>query len=155
MPFAGLAGSDLPAASGFQCVANPYGEGQVVAIPAIRPDVALLHVQEADEEGDLHIWGAHYEDALLAKAARRVIATAERIVPRESFSRQPELTALPGFLVDMVVEAPHGAWPTSSYGCYSYDDQFLTAYASAAKTQPGFDHFMATALAHSASHIPT
>jgi glutaconate CoA-transferase subunit A len=142
MPLAGMAGSDLLTVSGFRSVADPYSGGEVVVIPAIRPDVALLHVQEADEEGNLRIQGAPYEDVLLAKASSRIIATAERIAPRESFLEDPERTALPGFLVDMVVEAPKGAWPTSCAGEYEYDSEYLTAYASAARTQEGFERFM-------------
>jgi len=142
MPFAGLAGSDLAKVSGLSTVRDPYAGSEVLVIPAIQPDVALIHVQEADKDGDLRIGGAHFEDILLAKAAKRVIATAERIVPRASFVEQPELTALPGFLVEQVVEAPRGAWPTSCHSCYSYDKDYLTAYAAAAKTEAGFQRFL-------------
>lgn len=142
MPIAGLAGSDLPQASGFARLANPYGPGDVLAIPAIRPDVAIVHVQEADDSGNLRIYGSTYEDVLLAKASGRVIATAERIVPRERLTEQPELTALPGFLVDLVVEVPRGGWPTSCAGEYDADAGYLAAYAEAAKTQDGFDTFI-------------
>lgn len=142
MPFAGFGGSALPDASGFARTKNPYGDGEVVVIPPIRPHVALIHVQEADEDGNLRIHGAPYEDVLLAKASERIIATAERIVPREEFIAQPELTSLPGFLVDMVVEAPRGAWPTSCASEYSYDAEYLSAYAEAAKTQEGFSTFV-------------
>jgi glutaconate CoA-transferase subunit A len=148
MPFAGLGGSDLPKASGFATVSDPYGQGEVVVIPPIRPEVALIHVQEADEEGNLRVHGSPYEDLLLAKASKRVIATAEHIVPHERFLAQPELTALPGFLVDMVVELPRGAWPTSCAGDYSYDRDYLSAYAEAAKTQQGFDRFLADKVLH-------
>lgn len=142
MPFAGLAGSDLPKVSGFATVRDPYTDAEVVVIPPIRPDVALIHVQEADEDGNLRIFGSPYEDVLLAKASARVIATAERIVPRQRLMEQPELTALPGFLVDLVVEAPNGAWPTSCAGHYGYDAEYLTAYAAAAKTEDGFRRFI-------------
>jgi len=142
MPLAGMAGSDLLSASGLVTVPDPYGGKPVVVIPSIRPDVALIHVQEADEDGDLRIVGPPYEDVLLAKASARIIATVERIVPRESFVAQPELTALPGFLVDTVVEAPRGAWPTSCAGHYDYDSKYLAEYAAASKTSEGFQRFM-------------
>ena len=142
MPFAGLAGSDLPRVSGFASVRDPYGGGEVLVIQAIRPDVALIHVQEADQDGNLRIAGSPSEDVLLAKASVRIIATAERIVPSQRFREQPELTALPGFLVDLVVEAPRGAWPTSCAGDYGYDADFLGAYVAAAKSQEGFDGFL-------------
>ena len=142
MPFAGLTGSDLPKASGFATMPDPYGQGEVVVIPPIRPDVALIHVQEADEQGNLRIHGSPYEDVLLAKASTRIIASTERIVSTEDFVAQPELTSLPGFLVDMVVEAARGAWPTSCAGVYSYDKEYLAAYADAATTEEGFDLFV-------------
>jgi glutaconate CoA-transferase subunit A len=145
MPLAGLAGSDLPRLSAFASVRDPYGSASaVVVIPAIRPDVCLLHVQEATAEGDLRIRGAHYEDILLVKASRRVIASAERIVPRTALEAAPELTSLPGFLVDAVVEAPKGAWPSSCHGCYSYDSEYLTQYAAAARSSDGFATFLQT-----------
>ena len=148
MPLAGLAGSDLLEASGFARVRNPYGSGEeVAAIPAIRPDVALIHVQAASAEGNLRIDGAHYEDVLLAKASRRVIASAERLLPRSEFQARPELTSLPAFLVEAVVEAPRGAWPTSCHGCYSYDAEYLANYARAARTAEGFQEFVASSLA--------
>lgn len=142
MPFAGLSGSDLPQASGFTTVRDPYSGADVLVIPPIRPDVALIHVEEADEDGDLRIHGSPYEDLLLAKASARIIATAERIMPRTDFVAQPELTALPGFLVDLVVEAPRGAWPTSCAGYYDYDANYLSAYVAAAKTEDGFRQFL-------------
>jgi glutaconate CoA-transferase, subunit A len=142
MPFAGFGGSDVPRVSGFATLRDPYGGSDVVVIPPIRPDVALIHVQEADESGNLRICGSPYEDVLLAKASARIIATAERIVPRQRFVEHPELTALPGFLVDMVVKAPRGAWPTSCAGDYGYDKDFLASYVAAAKTQTGFDAFV-------------
>ncbi len=142
MPFAGLTGSDLPKVSGFATLRDPYSGADVVVIPPIRPDVALIHVEEAEEEGNLRIHGSPYEDLLLAKASARIIATAERIVPRADFVAQPELTALPGFLVDLVVEAPRGAWPTSCAGYYDYDAGYLGEYAAAAKTPQGFHDFL-------------
>jgi len=116
LPVRGLDGSDLIAARGFRKVANPYGEGEFVAIPAIRPDVTILHVQEADALGNGRIWGPKYEDPLMARAARRVILTAERIVPTERFAAEPDRTDIPGFLVDAVVHVPGGAAPCSCAG---------------------------------------
>src|SRR5215208_4970546 len=80
MPVAGLNGSDLPAARGFQVVADPYSDANVYVVPALVPDVAILHVQEADASGNGRILGTRFEDVLMAQAARRVILTAERII---------------------------------------------------------------------------
>ena len=121
MPLNGLQGSDLVSLRGFASVRDPYTGRDVVVVPAIVPDVALIHVQEADVDGNARIWGSVFEDTLMARAARRVIVTAERIVDRAELTAEPERTSIPGFLVEAVVEAPRGAWPTSCAGLYEYD----------------------------------
>ena len=133
MPVAGLQGSDLPAARGFQALADPYSGEEVYVIPRIAPDVALIHVQEADVLGNGRIIGTHFEDVLMAQAARRVILTAERIVDGSAFVDTPELVAIPGFLVDAVVAAPGGAWPFSCTPYYEYDAGYLAAWVAAAR----------------------
>jgi glutaconate CoA-transferase subunit A len=127
MPLNGLQGSDLVGLRGFASVRDPYSDSDqdVIVVPAIVPDVALIHVHEADQEGNARIVGSVFEDALMARAARRVILTAERIVDRADLATEPERTTIPGFLVDAVVEAPRGAWPTSCAGLYQYDEQFI------------------------------
>jgi glutaconate CoA-transferase subunit A len=125
MPLNGLQGSDLVGLRGFASVRDPYSDADVVVVPAIVPDVALIHVQEADADGNARIWGSVFEDGLMARAARRVILTAERIVDRAVFAEAPERTTIPGFLVDTVVEVPRGAWPTSCAGLYTYDEAVL------------------------------
>src|SRR5215207_2879206 len=131
MPLNGLQGSDLLALRGFATVRDPYTDRDVVVVPAIVPDVALIHVQESDVDGNARIWGSTFEDTLMARAARQVIVTAERIVDRAILAAEPERTSIPGFLVEAVVEAPGGAWPTSCAGLYEYDlptlEQLLAA----------------------------
>ena len=133
MPIAGMFGSDLLAARGFQTIADPYTGEPVVVIPALQPDVAIIHVQEADIFGNARIVGTQFEDVLMAKAARRVIVTTERVVAGAAFEAAPELVAIAGFLVDAVVEAPNGAWPGGCAGEYKEDLEFLTAYVAASK----------------------
>ena len=106
MPVAGMTGSDVLAARGFRTIADPYGGAEVVAVPALTPDVAIIHVHEADAAGNARIVGTRFEDVLMAQAARRVILTAERLVDGETFEAAPETVAIPGFLVDAVVEVP-------------------------------------------------
>ena len=125
MPLNGLQGSDLIGLRGFKTVRDPYSEQDVLVVPAIVPDVALIHVQEADQDGNARIEGSQFEDALMAKAARRVIITAERIVDRDEIASVPGRTSIPGFLVEAVVEAPRGAWPTSCAGLYEYDGALI------------------------------
>ena len=133
MPVAGLFGSDLPAARGFQIVADPYSDASVYVVPALRPDVAILHVQEADAEGNARIFGTRFEDVLMAQAAQSVILTAERIVDGETFAAEPETVPIPSFLVNAVVPAPRGAWPFSCTPLYEYDAEYLAAWVAAAR----------------------
>lgn len=143
MPVAGMFGSDLLAARGFQTMADPYTGEPVVVIPRLQPDVAIIHVQEADERGNARIVGTLFEDVLMAKAAKRVMVTAERIVDGAEFEKTPEIVAIPGFLVDAVVEAPNGAWPCGCAGEYEPDMDFLTAYIAASKNAAALDAFVA------------
>jgi glutaconate CoA-transferase, subunit A len=133
MPVAGLQGSDLPAARGFQAVADPYSDAHVYVVPALGPDVAILHVQEADAFGNGRILGTRFEDVLMAQAARRVILTAERITDGAAFAEAPESVAIASFLVDAVVAAPGGAWPFSCTPHYGYDAAYLEAWVAAAR----------------------
>ena len=142
MPVAGLLESDVRAAQGFRTVADPYSGQEVVAIQAIVPDVAIIHVQEADAEGNARITGTLFEDVLMVTAARRVIVTTERIVDGAQFAAQPELTTIAGWMVDAVVEAPRGAWPCSCAGCYDYDTAYLAAYHAAIKDDENFQRFL-------------
>ena len=132
MPAAGFAGSDLPAARGFRRVQDPYTGVEVVAVPPVRPRWALIHVPEADAEGNARIYGTEFEDVLMTRAAEGVIVTAERILPTEDFVRRPELTKVPAFLVTAVVHAPHGAWPGSCYPDYDFDAEAVREYLVAA-----------------------
>lgn len=151
MPLNGLQGSDLMALRGFARVRDPYASadagpgdaGQdVVVIPAIVPDVALIHVQEADQDGNACIEGSVFEDTLMARAARRVIVTAERIVDRSVLAADPVRTSIPGFLVEAVVEAPNGAWPTSCAGQYGYDETLLRDFVAAAADPAALETFI-------------
>ena len=143
MPVAGLHGSDLPAARGFQSVADPYSEATVYVVPALIPDVAILHVQEADAAGNGRIIGTRFEDVLMAQAARRVVLTAERIVNGVAFTEAPESVAIPSFLVDTVVAAPGGAWPFSCTPYYGYDAAYLAAWVAAARDPDAAREFIA------------
>jgi glutaconate CoA-transferase subunit A len=132
MPIAGMSGSDIVPGR-FLSVPNPYGKGEVVTAPALEPDWAVIHVQEADTAGNARIQGTQFEDVLMAKAARHVLITCERIVNGADFAGQPELTSIPAFQVDAVVEAPRGAWPASCAGHYDVDERYLAEYYGVAQ----------------------
>ncbi len=142
MPIAGMTGSDLPAARGFQTLADPYTRQEVVVIPALIPDIAIVHVHEADRQGNARIIGTRFEDLLMVQAARHVIITAEQIVDGASFEASPESVAIAGFMVDALVEAPRGAWPFSCAQRYDYDAAYLTAYLAAARDERTLRQFI-------------
>src|SRR3990167_7218454 len=88
-PIVGLTGSDIPAAAGLKTVKDPYTGAELHAVPAIRPDWAILHVQEADALGNARIYGSPYWDVVMSRAAARAILTAERILPPEEPAPRP------------------------------------------------------------------
>src|SRR5262249_22828925 len=127
--------SDLARALGLQTVDCPYTGEQLAAVPALNPDVALLHAHRADMFGNVQVDGYRHMDADIAKAARTVIVSTERIVSPEEIAASPAQTMLPHFAVDAVVAAPHGSYPHECYGLYGPDFDHFTAYAAAAKEQ--------------------
>lgn len=132
-PIVGLTGSDIPAAAGLRTVKDPYTGAELYAIPAIRPDWAIVHVQEADTLGNARIYGSSYWDLVMSRAGARVILTTERLLPTEELARLPELTRIPHFLVEAVVLAPEGARPTSCHPYYGIDESGIRAYLEAAE----------------------
>jgi glutaconate CoA-transferase subunit A len=144
-PVNALWGSDLPQASDFRLVKDPYTGQEVYAIPALRPDWAVIHVPEADEQGNARILGCVFEDVIMTRAARGVIVTAERIVATEAFRGSPETIAVPHFMVTAVVEEPGGAAPGSCYPSYDYDPTHVRRYlALAADPQRLAEYLRAT-----------
>lgn len=122
LPVRGLGGSDLVAARGFERISNPYRpDDRPVAIPAIAPDLAVIHVQYADRAGNGVILGAKCEDLLMARAADRVVLTAEHVVETNALPVPLDHVDIPAVLVTGVVEAPRGAWPGSCHGEYPVD----------------------------------
>ena len=107
----------------------PHGErpipgGEVVVVPALNPDVAIVHVQRADADGNAHIWGIIGEQKEAAFAAERVILTAEEIVDESIIRSDPNRTLIPGFIVDAVCQVPYCAHPSYTQGYYDRDNSF-------------------------------
>jgi len=142
LPIAGILNSDLMQASGFKTVTDPYSGEELAAVQALRPDVAIIHVQEADEQGNGRIYGTVFEDDLMARAARRVILTCERLVSAEETAHTPELTTIAGMLVSHVVVVPQGAHPCSCGDLYSYDYDYLARYVEACSNPERFQAWL-------------
>src|SRR5215212_6817335 len=128
-PVGGVHGSDLARVNGWRTLRDPYGSGKdVYVIPAIAPDVAVIHAAEVDEEGNARVYGSPFWDHPLTRAAKRVLITTERLVPTDTLRAQPELTLVPGFMVEAVAVVPRGAWPGSMHGVYDVDYPAVEAY---------------------------
>jgi glutaconate CoA-transferase, subunit A len=105
-------------------VTDPYSGKDVIVVPALNPDVAIVHVQRADVEGNAHIWGIIGEQKEAAFAAKRVIVTAEEIVDESIIRSDPNRTLIPGFIVDAVCHVPYCAHPSYTQGYYDRDNAF-------------------------------
>jgi glutaconate CoA-transferase subunit A len=119
MPIRSMLGSDVrkqrPEAVEMDC---PFTGEKILLVPALNPDVALIHVQRCDPYGNAQIDGLQFMDIDLAMAANRVILTTERIVSNDQIRRAPDQTKIPFFTVDAVVELPFGCAPHECYGVY-------------------------------------
>jgi glutaconate CoA-transferase subunit A len=128
-PVRTFAGSDLPAANPrIRQVEDPYGGGSVYVVPPLNPDVTVVHVQRADENGNAHIWGLVGMQAEAAFAADRVIVVAEEIVDKAVIRADPNRTVIPGLIVDAVVHEPYGAHPSYVQGYYDRDGDAYLAW---------------------------
>lgn len=123
-------------------VDNPFGEWggaqKVVAVPAINPDVTIIHVQKADPMGTCRIRGLTFADVEQVKASRHVIVTCEELVEKPVLRENPDLNQIPFIHVSAVCHAPFGGYPTAVYGHYDYDSWFLKQFARAARDQAAF-----------------
>lgn len=128
LPTASLLGSDLLERVPAEHIRCPFTDQLLVAVPALVPDVALIHVQTADAIGNAQIEGPAYMDVECARAAKTVIVTAEEIVPSEAIVRTADRTAIPGFVVDAVVEVPFGSYPHECHGRYEADFEHFDGY---------------------------
>lgn len=134
LPYRGPFGSDIPARYPdlYATVACPFTGEELTAIRAIEPDVGIVHALRADAEGNAQWDGTSGPDVEMAKAAKTLIVTCEKIVPRDEIVATSHMTKVPGYYVDAVVEAPFGAHPTSHVPAYAIDAWQLMEYAGAA-----------------------
>jgi glutaconate CoA-transferase subunit A len=125
MPMNPTAAGDLELANpSIRTVIDPYSGQPVVVVPALKPDVAIVHVQRCDADGNAHIWGIIGEQKEAAFAAERVLLTTEEIVDESVIRSDPNRTLIPGFVVDAVCLAPHAAHPSYTQGYYDRDNAF-------------------------------
>jgi glutaconate CoA-transferase, subunit A len=130
LPTRTMLGSELAERNQTQRVSCPYTGEELLAVPALVPDVTILHVHRADVYGNVQVDGYRHMDVDMARAARRVIVSAEEIVGPEVIEAEPAATMLPHFTVDAVVEAPFGAYPHECYGRYEADTGHFDDYVA-------------------------
>ncbi|MGI6452948.1 MAG: CoA transferase subunit A [Syntrophomonadaceae bacterium] len=126
---------------------NPFnrtGEpDKVVLVPALQPDITILHAQKADILGNVQIKGLLYSDIEQARASRNVVVTCEQIVDTSELRLEPEKNQLAAFNVSAVVEIPWGAYPCAVFECYDYDPWFLLDfYPKVAKKDDAWQEYL-------------
>ena len=144
LPVRGVRGSDIgrlhPEYAEITC---PFTGERLVAVPALRPAVALLHAPAGDRYGNLHLDQPYVLDERFAAASQLVIATVDELVATDEVVAMG--VTIPGHLVAAVVTAPFGAHPTSCYPRYAYDRDHLREYVSAVQSGPdGLEKYLAT-----------
>jgi glutaconate CoA-transferase subunit A len=135
IPSRSMMGSDVGklVADQLRPMTCPFTGEEVVLLPALNPDVALIHVQRCDAYGNAQLDGLQFMDIDMAMAANRVILTTERIVSNDQIRRAPDHTRIPFFTVDAVVEVPIGCAPHECYGVYEPFFSHLDEYAALSK----------------------
>ncbi|GAC1360444.1 MAG: CoA transferase subunit A [Ktedonobacteraceae bacterium] len=143
IPTHSLLGSDIIRQNPtFRLERSQLDQEPVVLVPALKPDVAIIHVQRSDEDGNAHAWGSLgiTEEAMLA--ARDVIIVAEEIVAHETIVSDPNRVLGPSFKVRAVVHEPWGAHPSPVQGYYNRDHRFFHEYHQGTRTQEGFQQWL-------------
>jgi glutaconate CoA-transferase subunit A len=135
LPTLTMIGSDFEGITETETMTCPFTGEELLLVPALYPEVAVLHVHRADRFGNCQIDGYPFMDYDIATAATTVLVTAEEIISEEEIRRIPDRTAIPGFLVDALVELPYGAYPHEMHGLYEADFEHYDSYVAAIKEE--------------------
>jgi glutaconate CoA-transferase subunit A len=136
----GYAGTDLASRTRVKWVACPFTGEQLAAVPALRPDVAIVHAQEADRRGNVQLWGIPGVQKEAVLAASRSIVTVERVVER--LEPRPGGVSIPGWVIDAVAEAPGGSLPSYSHGITDRDNDFYRSWDQLSRDRDAFTTWM-------------
>lgn len=148
IPVKDMVGTDLMKVKAFmgenkyRMIDSPFDGSPVMLAPALNPDTAIIHVQQADEDGNAQMWGIGGDCKWGANAAKKVIVSCERIVSREMIGKDPSRTIVPAFKVVAVTEEPFGAHPGYTPGFYDVDFSFGYTYQQASNTVESFQAFL-------------
>ncbi len=146
-PMRNYMGTDLPVVNHrIQTVVCPYTGERLATVPALNPDVTIIHAQRADAEGNAQIWGLLGVQKEAAFASRRVIVVVEELVDQSIIRADPNRTLIPGMIVDAVVVEPWAAHPSYAQGYYDRDNDFYVAWEAisrdSAKLRRYLDEFV-------------
>lgn len=153
LPTRTILGSDIATANPtFRPSTSPFDGTPLLLVPAITPDVTVLAVQRADEDGNAHLWGPWGVAQEAALAASAVVILADEVVPREVIASDPNRTIVPGTKVVAVVELPGACHPSPLQGRYGRDHEFFHEYHRATRTAEGFAGWIAEWVDGTADH---
>ena len=133
LPLRAMLGTDTLRHSAAKVISCPFGGRPLAVVPALYPDVSVIHVHESDRYGNCRIRGISAADYELARASKRLIITAERLVSNDEIRSAPNDTLIPFFCVDAVCEVPYGAYPGNMSGEYYSDEDHLQQWMRAEK----------------------
>jgi len=136
----GYGGTDLAAHTQVGTVTCPFTGEELAAVPALRPDVAIVHAQEADRQGNVQLWGIPGVHKEAVFSATRSLVTVERIV--DELEPRPGAVVLPGWVIDAVAEAPGGSRPSYSLGVTERDNGFYREWDAISRDRDGFRAWM-------------
>ncbi len=142
LPTRTVKGSDFVRDEHFARVSCPFTREQLMAVRAIHPDVAILHVQRADAQGNAQVWGNLGVLREAAMAAKKVILTCEEIVEHEVILSDPNRNVVPGFVVSSVAQVPFGSYPSPTQGYWRRDDDCYFEYHKATRLRAGFETWL-------------
>jgi len=143
MPLRSYEESDIPKVNdNIRWVEDPFGSGPIATVPALNPDVAIVHAQRADAFGDTQIWGLLGCQKEVAFASERVIVVVEELVDESVIRQDPNRTVIPGIKVDAVVVEPFGCHPSYVQGHYDRDNRFYIDWDKVARDPETFDAWL-------------
>jgi len=142
LPSRSLLGTDTFRHSAARRIACPFTGQPIAVVPALWPDVAVIHVHEADRYGNCRIRGTSVADLDVARAAKKLIITCERLISNDEIRRDPTATSIPYFCVDAVCEVRYGSFPGNMPYEYYSDEEHLRQWLNAEKDFDGYRAFL-------------
>jgi acyl CoA:acetate/3-ketoacid CoA transferase alpha subunit len=142
LPTRSMLGTDTLAYSAAKVIEDPFTGVKVALLPALVLDVALIHVHRADKYGNCQIEGISGFAAEMARATKRLIVSAEEIIPTEEIRKNPDRTIIPYYLVDAVVPAPYGSHPGEMAYLYGRDEPGIREWVESSKTAEGAQEYL-------------